>query len=438
MRFPIVSALTLSLVFLLLVAGCSRREDPPTPMDAGFGDTGAGDTGTPPMDSRPPPPRDTGPQPDTSFLSPDAACASAIVEAEVERLPVDIIWMVDNSISMEPAITEVNTGLNDFAALIGASGIDYRVIMLSLRGEGRITVGGRSRFGVCIPMPLAGDASCGDGARFFQVEVDVHSTQPVEQFLGTLGQTTGYVAGDRHGSEPWRDLLRPEATKTIVVVTDDNSRTCALPVGSCNPSDPPLTGTSLEDFPGGPNPFNSRELGPGVLTAAYAPLFDGYTFSALYGWGSETDAGVPCTYPGGGTPPSPGQTYSELVTRTGGVRAKICEGSAAWAPFLASVATDVTRTSRIECNVAIPAPPDGMTLDPNRVNVIVRAESGSTFLPRRMHAGACDEMGGWYYDDPAMPTEVILCPTSCEMAREALGPPDTGIDVQLGCASILI
>ena len=78
-RSPILSALTLSLAFLLLLAGCSRREDQPTPMDASFGDTGTGDTGTPPMDSRPPPPDDTGPQPDTSFLSPDAACASAIV-----------------------------------------------------------------------------------------------------------------------------------------------------------------------------------------------------------------------------------------------------------------------------------------------------------------------------------------------------------------------
>jgi hypothetical protein len=37
-----------------------------------------------------------------------------------------------------------------------------------------------------------------------------------------------------------------------------------------------------------------------------------------------------------------------------------------------------------------------------------------------------------------MPTEVILCPTSCEAARDALGPPGTGLDVQFGCESILI
>ncbi|NOY93642.1 MAG: hypothetical protein GXP55_20850 [Deltaproteobacteria bacterium] len=432
-----------------LVVACAAGNRNPT-RDTGVTDTGAGDTGigdggmgdgdiadtAVPFDSRPPP-RDVGPR--DARLDPDAACASAVVAATVERLPVDIIWVVDNSVSMEPAITEVNAGLNNFAALIGASGIDYRVIMLALRGSGRITVGGRDRFGVCIPAPLAGDASCGDGPRFFQVEVDIRSTQPIEQILGTLGQTTGYLATDDRGSDPWLPLLRADATKTLVVVTDDNSRTCDLPRGSpCNAGDPPLTTSSLEDFPGGPNPFNSRELGPGLLSATYAPLFDGYTFNALYGWGSETDPSVTCTYPGGSRPPASGQTYTELVRRTGGVRAQICDGSAAWGPFFDAVATAVTRTSRIDCNVTIPPPPAGMTFDPALVNVIVRSSADATYLPKRVDASACDVMGGWYYDDPTAPTQVILCPTSCDAAQATLAEPDTGLDVQLGCASLLI
>jgi len=428
-----------------LAFGCAGGTRQPT-RDSGAGDTGAGDAGdggadtgisdsSIPRDTLPPP-RDTAPR--DARLNPDAACASAVVEATVERLPVDIIWVVDNSISMEPAITEVNAGLNNFATLIGASGIDYRVIMLALRGSGRITVGGRGRFGVCIPPPLAGDASCADGARFFQVEVDIHSTQPIEQMLGTLGQANGYRDGDEHGSAPWLPLLRAEATKTIVVVTDDNSRTCALPVGTCNSSEPPLTNTSLEDFPGGPNPFNSRDLGPGILSATYAPLFEGYTFNGLYGWGSATDPDVTCTYPSGATPPSPGQTYTALVNRTGGVRAQICDGSAAWGPFFDAVATAVTRTSRIDCNIAIPPPPMGMTLDPSLVNVILRSTTDATYLPQRPDAAACDARGGYYYDDPAVPTQVILCPGSCDEAQATLGEPDTGLDVQLGCASLLI
>ncbi|NCQ62259.1 MAG: hypothetical protein GW913_16515, partial [Myxococcales bacterium] len=285
-----------------LALGCPAGNRQPM-RDGGPGDTGPSDTGTADgglMDSAvamdaTPPPRDAAPH--DARLDPDAACASTVVAATVERLPVDIIWMVDNSVSMEPAITEVNAGLNHFADVIGMSGIDYRVIMLSLRGPGRLTVSGSARFGVCIPPPLAGDASCGDGARFFQVETDVHSTQQVEQLLGTLGQTSGYRPGDARGSVPWLPLLRTDATKTIVVVTDDNSRICDRPGGSgCSASDPPLTLTSLEDFPGGPNPFNSTDLGPGLLTATYGTMFEGYTFDALYGWGSDTDPDVKCTY----------------------------------------------------------------------------------------------------------------------------------------------
>ncbi|MAQ16812.1 MAG: hypothetical protein CMN30_18720 [Sandaracinus sp.] len=418
---------------LLALGACAddRRGRDGTPFlerDAGV-DAGAPDLGQP---------QDFGPLPDGRFLPPDAACATASAEAMVERLPVDIIWVVDNSVSMQPAIDQVTAGLNDFAALIAASGLDYRVIMLSLRGRGELSVGGRTRYGVCIPQPLAGDGSCGDGERFFQVDVDIHSTQPIEQILGTLGQANGYREGDQHGSAPWRDLLREGASKTFVVVTDDNSRTCALPVGSCSSSEPPLTATSLEDFPGGPNPFNSRDLGPGILTATYGDLFEDYLFSGIYGWGSAGDPDQTCTYDGGDEPPSPGQTYTALVERTGGVRAQICDGASAWSPFFASVATAVTGTSRIDCELALPPPPDGMSLDVDRVNVTVRGESGETTLPRVEGAAACTDRGGWYYDDPVTPGEVILCPTSCDAARDEITTTDHGVSVLFGCDTILI
>lgn len=399
------------------------------------------DSGAATMDSGAadaPPPLDAPPR-DTTFLDPDAACAYAMVEAEIERLPVDIVWVVDNSVSMQPAIDQVTAGLDDFAALIASSGIDYRVIVLSLRGRGELSVMGRTRYGVCIQPPLAGDDSCGDGSRFFHVSADIHSTQPVEQILGTLGQTSGYTAGEQHGSPPWRHLLRDGATKTLVVVTDDNSRTCDRPVGTCASSDPPLSATSLEDFPGGPNPFNSRTLGPGIRTSAYGTLFDGYTFSALYGWGSATDPDVPCTYPGGATPPAPGWTYTELVSRTSGVRAQICDGAAAWAPFFDDVASAVTRSSRIDCTIPLPSPPDDMLLDPNRVNVVIRSADGTTSTVGRVpDAAACDARGGWHYDASTPPTQLILCPATCEAAREALSAPGTGIEVLFGCDSVLI
>lgn len=57
------------------------------------------------------------------------AHARARPRATTTQLPVDIVWIVDNSASMLPAIVEVTAGLDDFAALIASKNLDYRVIV---------------------------------------------------------------------------------------------------------------------------------------------------------------------------------------------------------------------------------------------------------------------------------------------------------------------
>lgn len=351
---------------------------------------------------------------------PDAACATAAEEAQVVLQPVDIIWMVDNSSSMKPAVEQVTAGLNAFAAFIASQNLDYRVIMLSYRNKTNpVTVNGGTRYAVCIPPPLAGDDNCGNGTQFFQASIDVLSTQPLEQFLGTLDQTLGYAEGETKGGEPWKQWLRPEATKTIVVVTDDNSR---------------LTATNFEHFAGGTNPHNSNyQLPPGVLDPSRNGLFDGYVFHALYGWGSDSDPGVKCEYPDQSLPPSSGPTYTELVTKTGGARAQICDGAAAWQPFFDAVAQAVATTSKLSCEVAIPEQ-DGGGVDPNKVNVRIVGDPVTAELYKVASAADCGPDGGWFYDDDANPTKVILCPTSCDFAQAQVGIGKTGrIEVLFGC-----
>ena len=355
-------------------------------------------------------------------VAPDAACTSSSVEATVERLPVDIIWVVDNSVSMAPAIDEVIRGLNSFASLVGSRGLDYRVVMLSLRNAQRnVTVPDGRRYAVCIPPPLAGDARCGNGPRFLHSSVDIRSTQPLEQLLGTLGQTMGYTAADPRGGEPWRSFLRPEATKSIVVVTDDQSR---------------LSADLFETFVGGTNPSSRTfDLPPGVLHPSWGGLFNDYTFSGIYGWGSESDVTARCMYPDGSSPPASGMVYTTLVQRRGGARARICDGSSAWGPFFDQIATAVERASRIQCDLAIPPPPGGQVLDPRRVNVLLRGSS-QTLLGKVSGAGACTSRGGWYYDDEARPTRVFLCPASCEAANAAVRGGSAQVVVQFGCITI--
>lgn len=369
-------------------------------------------------------PHDAPVGPNDAMLDPDAACAVATERAVTERAPVDIIWMIDSSVSMRPAIEQVQAGLNDFAALVGSRDLDYRVIMLTLRGRGEIMVsGGGRRFQLCVPPPLAGDDDCGDGERFFHRPVDVYSTQPFEQFLGTLGQTNGYLEGQPHGGPPWRDLLRDEATKTIVFVSDDDSR---------------LSPDQFETYAGGPNPFNSRTLGPGILHESWAGLFDGYTFSGLYGWGSETDPAARCEFPDGTLAARAGVNYTTLVTRTGGARAQICDAAGSWAAFLDAITTAVERTSRVDCTIPIPTPPEGVFFDASRINVFVREGDAADRVGRVPGVEGCDgARGGWYYDDPSAPTEVELCPASCARVQAAPGV-ERGVEIQFGCQSVPI
>ncbi|HMR05766.1 MAG TPA: hypothetical protein PKA88_08310 [Polyangiaceae bacterium] len=356
-------------------------------------------------------------------FDPDAACATTTEKATPEFLPVDIIWAVDNSTSMQPAIDEVTKELNAFAALIASKSLDYRVIMLSLRSKTNpVTVQGSSRYAVCIPPPLAGDANCGNSARFFQSSIDIRSTQPLEQILGTLGQTAGYQQGEEKGGEPWQAQLRPSASKTFVVVSDDNSR---------------LAAADFESFPGGKNPFNSLTLPPGILDPSWGGLFTGYVFDGLYGWGSTSSPSIKCQYPGGSSPPSSGPTYTELVTKTGGVRAQICSGASAWGPFFNDVAQAVTQNTKLSCALSLPAPSVG-TLDPNKVNVGIVTSAGNSTLPKVANAAACGGGGGWHYDNDAAPSKVILCPASCAAAEQA-GIKSGGVEiaVQFGCATVV-
>jgi hypothetical protein len=396
-------------VALFLVGSCAES---PSRLPGG-GDAGGGkDLGTsavPPDHLEPDPPADLAGI--TTPFNPDASCASATETAVVEFLPVDIIWMIDNSSSMKPAIDEVTAGLNAFAQLIAGKSLDYKIIMLSLRSKTNpVTSGGSTRYGVCIPPPLSGGSNCENGPRFFQSSVDVKSTQPLEQILGTLGQTAGYAVGQDRGGEPWKAELRANATKTFVVVTDDNSR---------------LAAADFETFGGGKNPFNSNMLPPGILDASWSGLFTGYPVSPS----------TRCTYPDGTQPPSAGPTYTDLVNKTTGVRAKICDGASSWSGFFASVAQAVSKASKLSCNLAIPMPSQG-TLDPSAINVGIASPGGSTTLGKVANQAACGPAGGWYYDDDTNPTHVLLCKTSCDVAQTKV-QTGASIQIQFGCKTII-
>jgi hypothetical protein len=295
--------------------------------------------------------------------------------------------------------------------------------MLSLRGSAPVDIGGKTLYPVCIPPPL-GAADCGNTALFFHAPMNVQSTQPLEQLLGSLDQTTGYTQSTLRGSEPWAQVLRPNATKSIVLVTDDNSRFPAF---------------SFENFPGGDSPYTSGLVLPvGLLHPTRNGAWKGYSFSAIYGFGSTADPSFRCTYSDGTKPAASGSEYTTLVQKTGGARAQICSGSAAWGPFFDDVATAVQATARVACELPIPLP-DAGTLEPNLVNVrISDGTNPSLTVPRVNDFAACGAGEGWYYDAPMAPTKVTLCPSSCESAQAkdaSFALPK--VEVLFGCQTVV-
>lgn len=397
-----------------------------------------------PVDAAPPPEASLfGDATQDAGVTPDAACAAITQVVDPTALPVDIIWLVDNSSSMAPAVAEVNAGLNDFATLIAGTSLDYRVIMLSLLPSDSRASG---LYPVCIPEPLADNATCGDNdagdpnQRFFQSSINVKSTQTFEQLLGSLAQVSVYANGGSLGGEPWLQWLRPNATKTLVFVTDDNAR---------------MTATGLEtwlyhcqDDAGTPpcdNAFNSNKIGSGILEPYWNHLFDGFMAAGVYGWGDENQPDVRCIYDGGAMPPASGANYTDLIAQTGGPRAQICAGHAAWAPFFQAVATAVLANSKISCTMDIPS--SGSPLDPNAVNVTISDGATTTTLTKVAGKGDCGGSASWYYDDDTAPTKVILCPAACQTAQSLVSgaASDAGVDsgktgsvnVLFGCATIV-
>jgi hypothetical protein len=97
------------------------------------------------------------------------------------------------------------------------------------------------------------------------------------------------------------------------------------------------------------------------------------------------------------------------------------------------------RASRLGCEFQIPAPPVGMSLDFNYVNVRLRDAADTPTDIARVLGGLdrCAEVGGgWYYDpDPSTgtPTRIIACPATCGTITSTLGGK---VQIQVGCRTI--
>lgn len=88
----------------------------------------------------------------------------------------------------------------------------------------------------------------------------------------------------------------------------------------------------------------------------------------------------------------------------------------------------------LPCSYGIPVPATGEP-DFNSVNVNYTPGGGSKkVIPYVKDASQCPTSGdAWYYDDAANPTQILLCPSTCNAVS---GDTSGKVDIVLGCATI--
>lgn len=86
------------------------------------------------------------------------------------------------------------------------------------------------------------------------------------------------------------------------------------------------------------------------------------------------------------------------------------------------------------CKYKIPTPPEGEP-NPDLVNVgITPPGEEQDVIPRVSGPGACVGQPGWYYDNPSGPTQIFLCPASCDVVEYS---ENIVVDVVIGCDTIV-
>lgn len=393
---------------VVLVAACSaeeatptsgRRGDPgdptglsstnaPQPVVIPGGMQGQGSTGTaggaaPPADS-------------SGLTVGDlSGCTGSSVTAPPSEGKVDIVWVVDASGSMLDEQMKIGANITSFADAITGANLDVHIVMLTTTAA--IPV-------ICPlfpPDPATGTALEGDVRyRFVMSAVDSHNALDI--LVGSYGQYSSF--------------LRPDAVTHFIVVSDDESRYAGLATvqeradrfaGDMQAKlGKPFIMHTISS--GGPTPCLDAMCMPDVNT--------GLCVFAMLGCGAS----------------NVGETYWELAARTQGLTASICEHD--WSAIFSPL-TDAVIASALPCNYPIPPPPPGETLAPDKVNVgwLAPGAADEELFGRAEGLDACADSLGWYYDNPGSPTEVLLCPATCD--RVSAGGT---LNVAFGCNTVLL
>lgn len=392
-------------------------------------------------------------------------CGSVSGTPESVSRPIDIIFIIDNSGSMQNEIEEVEENVySNFVNIIEASeiDIDYRVIMISRYGNSSGGAVGGSDYQVCIPTPLGGHDCVNpnskmpvNGPRFFHYSADIESTDGLCVLLESYDEPDEFDpdnnplndGGIRNTWSPlapsgWQQWLREGAFKTFVMITDDNVH--------CDTDDLFVDGSLQQNFDVRMRDNNSNTDASTVATTFDTALLSlsatqfgtamerNYVFHSIVGlnennpatdpW-APTDAMVGSTCDSG--PPGRGAGYQALSRLTGGLRYPICavDGGGDFDPIFDEIAQGVIESAAIPCEYDFPTV-DGI-INPDNIVVNYTPSGGGSEVTfnRVTDMAACTAGNDYYFDDNTTPTKLFLCGSACTTVQNDGGD----LELDFGC-----
>jgi hypothetical protein len=135
-----------------------------------------------------------------------------------------------------------------------------------------------------------------------------------------------------------------------------------------------------------------------------------------------------------GMPGSSGAQLDQIAVAGGTDKAFLADAGSVSTKLIEALTS--IQKAQIACVFDMPAASQpGDTVDPGKVNVnYYKAADSHVTLPRVDGPAACTGTYGWYYDDPAAPKTIHLCPSTC---ADVQGNPEALIKILLGCETVV-
>jgi hypothetical protein len=130
------------------------------------------------------------------------------------------------------------------------------------------------------------------------------------------------------------------------------------------------------------------------------------------------------------------RTNLDMLATAGGTAPAVVIDTSQNVTMALQTALKQVQSKAIACSYKIPPPKMG-SIDFKKVNVAFKpSTAGATpTVIGKTTMAACDQRGGWYYDNEAAPTEIKACPATCQQLQTDV---DGVVQIQLGCQTILI